>query len=159
MSIERVETPVLHFVGRVFTDHQMNKSQSFQAANQACEKDPALQELFAQVDANQRANLVVFGPTNFTYWYGVVSKDKIEKPDGLLAYDLPAAVCAEETTAGGLGSFSLPLGPVLLSFLQKTADAGFKLYANLGDSETPYILRTVDLEAKKMTTRVYLAAK
>ncbi|MCI1290106.1 MAG: hypothetical protein LKG31_00710 [Lactobacillus sp.] len=159
MSIEQVELPSLHFVGRVFTNHQMGPSQSFQAVNQACEQDKQLQALFAQINPQQRANLVVFGPDNFTYWYGVVTKQKIDRPAGLLAYDLPAAICAQETTAGGLGSFSLPLGPVLMGFLQKTADAGFKIYSNLGDSETPYILRTIDLQHKKMTTSVYLEAK
>lgn len=159
MSIEQVKVPVLHFVGRVFTNHQMGPSQSFQAANQACEQNKQLQSLFASLDPQQRANLVVFGPDNFTYWYGAVTEQKIDKPAGLLAYDLPAAVCAQEVAAGGLGSFSLPLGPVLMGFLQRTADAGFKIYANLGDSETPYILRTIDLQHKKMTTRVYLAAK
>lgn len=159
MEIERVEVPNLHFVGRVFTNHQMDASQSFQAANQACEQDAVLQDLFANNNAQQRANLIVFGPTNFTYWYGVVSAKKITQPKGLLAYDLPAAICAQAVTSGGLGNFSLPLRPILTGFLQKAAEAGFKIYENLGDSNTPYILRTVDLKHKKMTTRVYLAAK
>lgn len=159
MKIAQVELPSLHFVGRVFTGRQMTSARSFQTANLASEQDPHLQALVEKLGSQERANLIVFGPDNFAYWYGILTKGKLPKQPGLLAYDLPPAQAAQTTRAGNLAAFSLPLNQVLPLFLDQVRAAGIRVAANLGNSETPFVLRTIDLREKKITTRVYLAAK
>lgn len=159
MKIARVDLPSLQFIGRVFTDRQMASARSFQTANVNSEQDPNLQALVKKLGSQERANLIVFGPENFTYWYGILTRQRLPKQPGLLTYDLPAAQVAQTTAAGNLASFSLPLNHTLPLFLDQVRAAGINLPANFGDSNTPFILRTVDLQAKKIATRVYLAAE
>lgn len=157
-KISTLTVAATNFIGRVFNDRQMDASRSFRAVNAACEKDAGLQRLFQQVPG-QRVNLLVYGPEDFTYWYGVLTKQALPKQPGILTYQLPPAKVAETAAAGDLSSFDLPLNYVLPKLLADIRAAGLQLPTNFGDSNTPFIVRQLDLQAKKITSRVYLAAK
>lgn len=103
--------------------------------------------------------MIVFGPDNFMYWYGVLTTKVRNIPSGLMKYQLPKAKVAEESSADQtLAFFNMPLNAVLPKFLKKLATRGVKVYENVGDSPTPYVLQTLNLDTKKLTQTLYVEA-
>ncbi|MDF7638536.1 hypothetical protein PT285_03815 [Lactobacillus sp. ESL0791] len=152
------EQESLTFIGRPFTDSLMNEQRSFAASNAEMENDQNWQNFLKENNlADCRSSLVVFGPDNFMYWYGVVAEMQVV-PAGLMKYQLPQArVAQEELSNQSLTYFNEPLNLVLPPFLQKVAATGTKVYENIGDSNTPYVLQTLNLATKKLTQTLYLA--
>ena len=101
--------------------------------------------------------MVVFGPENFMYWYGVVAPSNIKVSQGLMKFVLPETqVAIEEKTDQNISFFSQPLNMVISQFLAAVADEGIKIYQNPGDSLTPYVLQNLNLDTKKLTQELYL---
>lgn len=146
------------FVGRPFPDQLMDEQKTFTESNMAMEQDQTFLNFIAQNNLNNtRSSLVVFGPENFMYWYGVIAPNEIEVPKGLMKFVLPEAqVAVEEKDNQNISFFSQPLNIVISQFLATVADTGIKIYQNPGDSLTPYVLQNLDLKTKKLTQELYL---
>ncbi|MDO4912008.1 MAG: hypothetical protein Q3960_00455 [Lactobacillus sp.] len=146
------------FIGRLFFDSMMDESRSFAKANHEMENDEKFQAFLNEHNLNdQRSSLVVFGPENFVYWYGVVvPHGSISDLAGLMKFELPKAEVATETQDGNISSLDLPLNHEIPAFLKKLTDKGIEVYENLGDSDTPYVLTTADTAEKKLTQVLYL---
>ncbi|GFZ26233.1 hypothetical protein [Lactobacillus corticis] len=148
----------LTLIGRPFPDSAIDAGRTFTQANSQMEQDEVFQKFLADNNlADQRASLVVFGPENFMYWYGVcVPRGQVTKPAGLMSFDLPKAEVASVASTQTMAFFSLPLNQVIPEFLEKAAEMGAKIYQNLGDSDTPYVLQRLNQAEKKLTQTVYL---
>ena len=146
------------FVGRPFPDQLMDEQKTFTESNMAMEQDQTFLNFIAQNNLNNtRSSLVVFGPENFMYWYGVIAPNEIEVPQGLMKFVLPETqVAVEEKDNQNISFFSQPLNIVISQFLATVADTGIKIYQNPGDSLTPYVLQNLDLKTKKLTQELYL---
>lgn len=146
------------FVGRPFPDQLMDEQKTFTESNMAMEQDQTFLNFIAQNNLNNtRSSLVVFGPENFMYWYGVIAPNEIEVPQGLMKFVLPETqVAVEEKDNQNISFFSQPLNKVISQFLATVADTGIKIYQNPGDSLTPYVLQTLNLKTKKLTQELYL---
>ncbi len=75
-----------------------------------------------------------------------------------MKYVLPKAEIAEEQETGALSNFNLPLNYIVPDFFGKLEKRGIKVFANPGDSETPYLIQDLDLDNKKLTKIWYLKA-
>lgn len=148
------------FVGRAFPDSMMDAQRTFSEANKQVEENETFQKFLTDNHLeNKRTSMVVFGPENFMYWYGVLSDSDVKVPNGLLKYDLPKAEVATETDDNqNVIFFDLPLNTVLPKFLSKVADSGVEVYENIGDSPVPYVLFDMDLDNKKLTQTLYVKA-
>ena len=146
------------FVGRPFPDQLMDEQKTFNESNIAMEQDQTFLNFIAQNNLNNtRSSLVVFGPENFMYWYGVIAPNEIEVPQGLMKFVLPETqVAVEEKDNQNISFFSQPLNIVISQFLATVADTGIKIYQNPGDSLTPYIVQTLNFDTKKLTQELYL---
>ena len=146
------------FVGRPFPDQLMDEQKTFTESNMAMEQDQTFLNFIAQNNLNNtRSSLVVFGPENFMYWYGVIAPNEIEVPRGLMKFVLPETqVAVEEKDNQNISFFSQPLNIVISQFLATVADTGIKIYQNPGESLTPYVLQNLDLKTKKLTQELYL---
>ena len=146
------------FVGRPFPDQLMDEQKTFTESNMAMEQDQTFLNFIARNNLNNtRSSLVVFGPENFMYWYGVIAPNEIGVPRGLMKFVLPETqVAVEEKDNQNISFFSQPLNIVISQFLATVADTGIKIYQNPGDSLTPYVLQTLDLKTKKLTQELYL---
>ena len=146
------------FVGRPFPDSLIDEQKTFTQANMQMESDPVFQKFLKDNNLeNNRANMVVFGPENFMYWYGVLAPNVENIPSGLMKFELPKAeVAQEESDNQSLSSFSMPLNATIQAFLKKLIENGVKVYENVGDSDTPYVVQDLDLDNKKLTQTLYL---
>lgn len=146
------------FVGRPFPDQLMDEQKTFTESNMTMEQDQTFLNFIAQNNLNNtRSSLVVFGPENFMYWYGVIAPNEIEVPRGLMKFVLPETqVAVEKKDNQNISFFSQPLNIVISQFLATVADTGIKIYQNPGDSLTPYVLQNLDLKTKKLTQELYL---
>ena len=146
------------FVGRPFPDQLMDEQKTFTESNMTMEQDQTFLNFIVQNNLNNtRSSLVVFGPENFMYWYGVIAPNEIEVPRGLMKFVLPETqVAVEEKDNQNISFFSQPLNIVISQFLATVADTGIKIYQNPGDSLTPYVLQNLDLKTKKLTQELYL---
>ena len=146
------------FVGRPFPDQLMDEQKTFNESNMEMEQNQVFQDFIAKNDlTNTRSNMVVFGPENFMYWYGVIALNEVEVPKGLMKFVLPEAqVAIKEKENQNISFFSQPLNIVISQFLAAVADEGIKIYQNPGDSLTPYIVQTLNFDTKKLTQELYL---
>ncbi len=146
------------FVGRPFPDQLMDEQKTFNQSNMEMEQNQVFQDFIAKNDlTNTRSNMVVFGPENFMYWYGVIAPNEVEVPKGLMKFVLPEAqVAITEKDNQNISFFSQPLNIVISQFLATVADTGIKIYQNPGDSLTPYIVQTLNFATKKLTQELYL---
>ena len=146
------------FVGRPFPDQLMDEQKTFNESNMEMEQNQVFQDFIAKNDlTNTRSNMVVFGPENFMYWYGVIAPNEVEVPKGLMKFVLPEAqVAIKEKENQNISFFSQPLNIVISQFLAAVADEGIKIYQNPGDSLTPYIVQTLNFDTKKLTQELYL---
>ena len=146
------------FVGRPFPDQLMDEQKTFNQSNMEMEQNQVFQDFIAKNDlTNTRSNMVVFGPENFMYWYGVIAPNEVEVPKGLMKFVLPEAqVAITEKDNQNISFFSQPLNIVISQFLATVADKGIKIYQNPGDSLTPYIVQTLNFATKKLTQELYL---
>ena len=146
------------FVGRPFPDQLMDEQKTFNQSNMEMEQNQVFQDFIAKNDlTNTRSNMVVFGPENFMYWYGVIAPNEVEVPKGLMKFVLPEAqVAITEIDNQNISFFSQPLNMVISQFLAAVADEGIKIYQNPGDSLTPYVVQTLNFATKKLTQELYL---
>ena len=146
------------FVGRPFPDQLMDEQKTFNQSNIEMEQNQVFQDFIAKNDlTNTRSNMVVFGPENFMYWYGVIAPNEVEVPKGLMKFVLPEAqVAITEKGNQNISFFSQPLNMVISQFLAAVADEGIKIYQNPGDSLTPYVVQTLNFATKKLTQELYL---
>lgn len=146
------------FVGRPFPDQLMDEQKTFTESNMAMEQDQTFLNFIAQNNLNNtRSSLVVFGPENFMYWYGVIVLNEVEVSKGLMKFVLSEAqVAIKEKEKQNISFFSQPLNIVISQFLAAVADEGIKIYQNPGDSLTPYIVQTLNFDTKKLTQELYL---
>lgn len=97
------------------------------------------------------------GEDNFMYWYGVLVDAAVKVPAGLMKFELPKAEVEEEVQENqNLVFFNLPLTNTVSTFVKKVMDNGVKVYQNLGDSDTPYMVWDLDMDTKKLTQDFYL---
>jgi len=146
------------FVGRPFPDQLMDEQKTFNESNMEMEQNQVFQDFIAKNNlTDSRSNMVVFGPENFMYWYGVIAANEIDVPKGLMKFVLPEAqVAVEEKNNQNISFFSQPLNIVISQFLAAVAGEGIKIYQNPGDSLTPYIVQTLNFDTKKLTQELYL---
>ena len=146
------------FVGRPFPDQLMDEQKTFNDSNMEMEQNQVFQDFVTKNNlTNTRSNMVVFGPENFMYWYGVIATNDIDVPKGLMKFVLPEAqVAIKEKDNQNISFFSQPLNIVISQFLAAVADEGIKIYQNPGDSLTPYIVQTLNFDTKKLTQELYL---
>ncbi|EEJ72433.1 hypothetical protein [Lactobacillus ultunensis] len=147
------------FVGRPFPSSMMNAQKSFMESNQQLENDEVFQKFLADHDLeNKRTALIVSAPESFMYWYGVLLDDKpIDVPTGLMKFELPKAeIDEEEEENQNLVYFNLPLVSTVPNFVKRVVANGVKVYQNLGDSDTPYIVWDLNLDTKKLTQDFYV---
>lgn len=146
------------FVGRPFPDQLMDEQKTFNESNMEMEQNQVFQDFIAKNDlTNTRSNMVVFGPENFMYWYGVIAPNEVEVPKGLMKFVLPEAqVAITEKDNQNISFFSQPLNMIISQFLAAVADEGIKIYQNPGDSLTPYVVQTLNFATKKLTQELYL---
>ena len=146
------------FVGRPFPDQLMDEQKTFNQSNMEMEQNQVFQDFIAKNNlTNTRSNMVVFGPENFMYWYGVIAPNEIEVPRGLMKFVLPEVqVAITEKDNQNISFFSQPLNMVISQFLAAVADEGIKIYQNPGDSLTPYVVQTLNFATKKLTQELYL---
>ncbi len=146
------------FVGLPFSDQLIDEQKSFQTCNLQMEQDPQFQAFLADNQlTDQRSSMVVFGPENFMYWYGVLAAAEVKVPSGLMKFVLPKAeVALEELPDQNLAYFSQPLNLIIPKFLAQVAQAGIQTYENPGDSMTPYFVQDLNLSTKKLTRFLYL---
>lgn len=149
------------FIGRPFPDSLMNAQKSFMESNQQMENDEVFQKFLADNNLeNKRSALIVSGSDSFMYWYGVEANIEADKvPTGLMKFELPKAEIDEEVEENqNLVYFNLPLTSTVPNFVKKVVANGIKVYENLGDSDTPYIVWNLDMDTKKLTQVFYLKA-
>ncbi|MFS8963184.1 hypothetical protein NYF20_08560 [Lactobacillus delbrueckii] len=152
----QTEINELTFIGKAFPDRMMDANGTFAAANQELEADPAFQAFVKEAGlAGQRASLIVFGPENFMYWYGVIAP-KDSEVSGLLKFSLPSARVFQKEETANAAYFDLPLNFELPRFLDEAGDLGSDFQAQLEENPNPYILRQLDLGSKKLTKSLYL---
>ena len=146
------------FVGRPFPDQLMDEQKTFNQSNMEMEQNQVFQDFITKNNLkNTRSSLVVFGPENFMYWYGVIAPNEVEVPKGLMKFVLPKTqVAVEEKDNQSISFFSQPLNVIISQFLAAVADEGIKIYQNPGDSLTPYVLQNLNLDTKKLTQELYL---
>ena len=146
------------FVGRPFPDQLMDEQKTFNQSNMEMEQNQVFQDFIAKNDlTNTRSNMVVFGPENFMYWYGVIAPNEVEVPKGLMKFVLPEAqVAITEKDNQNISFFSQPLNMVISQFLAAVAAKGIKIYQNPGDSLAPYVVQTLNFATKKLTQELYL---
>ena len=146
------------FVGRPFPDQVMDEQKTFNQANMEMEQNKVFQDFISKNNLkNTRSSMVIFGPENFMYWYGVVAPNNIKVPQGLMKFVLPETqVAIEEKTDQNISFFSQPLNVIISQFLATVAHEGIKIYQNPGDSLTPYVLQNLNLDTKKLTQELYL---
>lgn len=149
-----------NFIGKVFMPNQIDENKTYTIAIQEMENDPVFQKFIKDNGyENERASLVVFGPENFMFWYGILADDKQMSVAGLNKFELPASEIAEiDTPYSNLAFFSQPLNFVIPTFLDKLSKDGITMYENLGDSEKPYVLAKLNLETKELAQILYLDA-
>lgn len=146
------------FIGRPFPDQLMDEQKTFNQSNMEVEQNQVFQNFITKNNLkNTRSSLVVFGPENFMYWYGVIAPNEVEVPKGLMKFVLPEAqVAIKEKDNQNISFFSQPLNVIISQFLAAVADEGIKIYQNPGDSLTPYVLQNLNLDTKKLTQELYL---
>lgn len=146
------------FIGRPFPDQLMDEQKTFNQSNMEVEQNQVFQNFITKNNLkNTRSSLVVFGPENFMYWYGVIAPNEVEVPKGLMKFVLPKTqVAVEEKDNQNISFFSQPLNVIISQFLAAVADEGIKIYQNPGDSLTPYVLQNLNLDTKKLTQELYL---
>ena len=65
-----------NFIGKVFMPNQIDENKTYTIAIQEMENDPVFQKFIKDNGyENERASLVVFGPENFMFWYGILADD------------------------------------------------------------------------------------
>lgn len=153
------EIKKMNFVGRPFMPAMMDENKSFTGANQELEQNQDFQKFIKDNHLSQRASMVVFGPENFMYWYGVLVDPDVAVPQSLMKFTLPSAKIAQEEVPGNLSQFSMPLNYILPEFFQKLAEAGVKVYENPGDSNTPYFIQKYDSDDQKVKKIWYIESK
>lgn len=145
------------FVGRPFSDQMIDEQKTYNNCNIELEQDQQFQQFLTDNELTNRSSMVVFGPENFMYWYGVLTSEVTELPQGLMKYTLPKAqVAVEEREQQNQSFFAQPLNMVIPQFLQTVREQGIQTYENPGDSLTPYFVQKLDLETKKLTQMLYL---
>lgn len=145
------------FIGKPFADQLMDEQKTFNGCNLEMEQDQVFQSFLATNQLqNYRSSMIVFGPENFMYWYGVVVPNKVEVPTGLMKFVLPKALVAVEEEPQTMTFFSQPLNQVVPKMLGKVRAEGIQTYENPGDSLTPYLVQNLNLETKKLTQMLYL---
>ncbi|MBW8459768.1 hypothetical protein K1B48_00755 [Lactobacillus johnsonii] len=149
-----------NFIGKVFMPNQIDENKTYTTAIQEMENDPVFQKFIKDNGyENERASLVVFGPENFMFWYGILADDKQMPVAGLNKFELPASeIAGIDTPDSNLAFFSQPLNFVIPTFLDKLSKDGITMYENLGDSEKPYVLAKLNLETKELAQILYLDA-
>lgn len=147
-------------VGKFYPATMMDEQRSFAIANAELEQDQAFQDFVAEHSlSDQRASLIVFGPENFMYWYGVLVAGKVEFPQGLMKYELPAKNVIVEEMDNQISALDMPLNLMVPTMIQKMTDQGFKLYENPGDSDTPFFTQELNLATKKLIQSWYGSAE
>lgn len=145
------------FVGRPFSDQMIDEQKTYNNCNIELEQDQQFQQFLTDNELTNRSSMVVFGPENFMYWYGVLTLEVTELPQGLMKFTLPKAqVAVEEREQQNQSFFAQPLNMVIPQFLQTVREQGIQTYENPGDSLTPYFVQKLDLETKKLTQMLYL---
>lgn len=145
------------FVGRPFSDQMIDEQKTYNNCNIELEQDQQFQQFLTDNELTNRSSMVVFGPENFMYWYGVFTSEVTELPQGLMKFTLPKAqVAVEEREQQNQSFFAQPLNMVIPQFLQTVREQGIQTYENPGDSLTPYFVQKLDLETKKLTQMLYL---
>lgn len=145
------------FVGRPFSDQMIDEQKTYNNCNFELEQDQQFQQFLTDNELTNRSSMVVFGPENFMYWYGVLTSEVTELPQGLMKFTLPKAqVAVEEREQQNQSFFAQPLNMVIPQFLQTVREQGIQTYENPGDSLTPYFVQKLDLETKKLTQMLYL---
>ncbi|MCX8735865.1 MULTISPECIES: hypothetical protein [Lactobacillus] len=145
------------FVGRPFSDQMIDEQKTYNNCNIELEQDQQFQQFLTDNELTNRSSMVVFGPENFMYWYGVLTSEVTELPQGLMKFTLPKAqVAVEEQKQQNQSFFAQPLNMVIPQFLQTVREQGIQTYENPGDSLTPYFVQKLDLETKKLTQMLYL---
>lgn len=145
------------FVGRPFSDQMIDEQKTYNNCNIELEQDQQFQRFLTDNELTNRSSMVVFGPENFMYWYGVLTSEVTELPQGLMKFTLPKAqVAVEEREQQNQSFFAQPLNMVIPQFLQTVREEGIQTYENPGDSLTPYFVQKLDLETKKLTQMLYL---
>ncbi|MCO6535021.1 MULTISPECIES: hypothetical protein [unclassified Lactobacillus] len=145
------------FVGRPFSDQMIDEQKTYNNCNIELEQDQQFQQFLTDNELTNRSSMVVFGPENFMYWYGVLTSEVTELPQGLMKFTLPKAqVAVEEREQQNQSFFAQPLNIVIPQFLQTVREQGIQTYENPGDSLTPYFVQKLDLETKKLTQMLYL---
>ncbi|QYN54393.1 hypothetical protein GYM70_03080 [Lactobacillus panisapium] len=145
------------FVGRPFSDQMIDEQKTYNNCNIELEQDQQFQQFLTDNELTNRSCMVVFGPENFMYWYGVLTSEVTELPQGLMKFTLPKAqVAVEEREQQNQSFFAQPLNMVIPQFLQTVREQGIQTYENPGDSLTPYFVQKLDLETKKLTQMLYL---
>ena len=149
-----------NFIGKVFMPNQIDENKTYTIAIQEMENDPVFQKFIKDNGyENERASLVVFGPENFMFWYGILADDKQMPVAGLNKFELPASEIAEiDTPDSNLEIFSQPINFVIPTFLDKLSKDVITMYENLGDREKPYVLAKLNLETKELAQILYLDA-
>ena len=155
MAVKQINE--LTFIGSTFTDTMMDGQKTFTQTNMEMENDETFKKFLADNDlTDKRTSMVVFGPENFMYWYGVVTDKEVNVPTGLMKFALPKAEIAEEEESGEQPIFNLPLNVIVPQFFKKLTDEGVEVFENPGDSETPYLLQDLDLKQKKLKQIWYI---
>lgn len=145
------------FVGRPFSDQMIDEQKTYNNCNIELEQDQQFQQFLTDNELTNRSNMVVFGPENFMYWYGVLTPLATNLPQGLMKFTLPKAqVAVVERKQQTQSFFAQPLNMVIPQFLQTVREQGIQTYENPGDSLTPYFVENLDLETKKLTQMFYL---
>lgn len=145
------------FVGRPFSDQMIDEQKTYNNCNIELEQDQQFQQFLTDNELTNRSSMVVFGPENFMYWYGVLTSEVTELPQGLMKFTLPKAqVAVEEREQQNQSFFAQPLNMVIPQFLQTVREQGIQTYENPGDSLTPFFVQKLDLETKKLTQMLYL---
>lgn len=145
------------FVGRPFSDQMIDEQKTYNNCNIELEQDQQFQQFLTDNELTNRSSMVVFGPENFMYWYGVLTSEVTELPQGLMKFTLPKAqVAVEEREQQNQSFFAQPLNMVIPQFFQTVREQGIQTYENPGDSLTPYFVQKLDLETKKLTQMLYL---
>lgn len=145
------------FVGRPFSDQMIDEQKTYNNCNIELEQDQRFQQFLTDNELTNRSSMVVFGPENFMYWYGALTSEVTELPQGLMKFTLPKAqVAVEEREQQNQSFFAQPLNMVIPQFLQTVREQGIQTYENPGDSLTPYFVQELNLETKKLTQMLYL---
>ncbi len=71
------------FVGRPFMGTMMDERRTFTKTNMEMENDETLQKFLKDNGLeNRRSVMLVYGPENFMYWYGILVDPSVEVPNG-----------------------------------------------------------------------------